>query len=159
MGLRDLAAKYESFTDTRSSRLTSTADEQPLRCIKLLLDQNQKLPSWVNDLETSAALLRHDRLAKDAVADFLAKIAGHIKAHLSLRYPANFLKGITYQYVLTVPAVWSDVAREATLSAAKHAGMGPNITMVSGQYCKSLCSFDSFANVVGQSPKPQHTTL
>lgn len=34
-------------------------------------------------------------------------------------------------FVLTVPAVWSDTAKDATLRAAKNAGMGPNLHMIS----------------------------
>ena len=37
------------------------------------------------------------------------------------------------QFILTVPAVWSEVAREKTLTAAENAGLGDNapILMVS----------------------------
>lgn len=107
-------------------------EERPLRWIKLFLDRKQKQPSWTNDLETLATLHQNDRLARIAVADYLAKVQGHIKTRLAFRYTNTFLKDINLRYVLTVPAVRCDIAKEATVAAAKHAGMGPSMVVISG---------------------------
>lgn len=74
---------------------------------------------------------KSDCLAKDAVSDYLAQIQAHIKEDHTAHNTAHLLTGLILQYVLTVAAVWSDVAENATLSAANNAGMGRNITMVS----------------------------
>jgi molecular chaperone DnaK (HSP70) len=43
---------------------------------------------------------------------------------LTRRYGETFMSLTKVQFVLTVPAVWSDSAKDATLKAAEKAGMG-----------------------------------
>ncbi|OQO13037.1 hypothetical protein B0A48_02501 [Cryoendolithus antarcticus] len=99
-------------------------EEQRLRCIKLFLDRNQKLPSWVSPLETAGMLRKSDRTVIDGVADFLSVLWGHTNECLERRYGEAFMRDVEKEFVLTVPAVWSDSAKNATLQAAERAGMG-----------------------------------
>lgn len=99
-------------------------EEPRLRCIKLFLDRNQKLPHFVSPLETAAQLRRCDRTVMDAVSDYLTKIYEHTMETLTRRYGESFMSTTPIEFVLTVPAVWSDAAKNATLQAAERAGMG-----------------------------------
>ena len=99
-------------------------EEPRLRCIKLFLDRNQKLPHFVSPLETAAQLKRCDRTVMDAVTDYLTKIYEHTMETLTRRYGESFMSTTKVSFVLTVPAVWSDTAKNATLQAAEKAGMG-----------------------------------
>lgn len=99
-------------------------EEQRLRCIKLFLDRNQKLPHFVSPLETAAQLRKCDRTVMDAVSDYLTKIYQHTMETLTRRYGESFMSMTNVDFVLTVPAVWSDAAKNATLQAAERAGMG-----------------------------------
>ena len=98
--------------------------ETRLRCIKLFLDRNQKLPHFVSPLETAAQLRKCDRTVMDAVSDYLTKIYEHTMETLTRRYGESFMSTTDVDFVLTVPAVWSDAAKNATLQAAERAGMG-----------------------------------
>jgi molecular chaperone DnaK (HSP70) len=60
------------------------------------------------------------------VADYLREIHKHAEAELMKRYGAIFLDTTDVEWILTVPAVWSDRAKDATLAAARQAGMGPS---------------------------------
>jgi molecular chaperone DnaK (HSP70) len=60
----------------------------------------------------------------DAVSDYLAQIYTHTMETLSRRYGESFMATTKVEFVLTVPAVWSDSAKNATLQAAEKAGMG-----------------------------------
>lgn len=60
----------------------------------------------------------------EAVTDYLAQIYKHSMETLARRYGETFLSLTKVQFVLTVPAVWSDSAKDATLKAAENAGMG-----------------------------------
>jgi molecular chaperone DnaK (HSP70) len=60
----------------------------------------------------------------DAVSDYLRQIYTHTMETLSRRYGETFMSSTTVEFVLTVPAVWSDSAKNATLQAAEKAGMG-----------------------------------
>ncbi|KAK5690192.1 hypothetical protein LTR97_012380 [Elasticomyces elasticus] len=99
-------------------------EETRLRCIKLFLDRNQKLPHFVSPLETAAQLRKCERTVMDAVSDYLTKIYEHTMETLHRRYGESFVSSTKVEFVLTVPAVWSDAAKNATLQAAERAGMG-----------------------------------
>ena len=99
-------------------------EESRLRCVKLFLDRNQKLPHFVSPLETAAQLRKCNRTVMDAVSDYLTKIYQHTMETLTRRYGESFMNSTEVDFVLTVPAVWSDAAKNATLQAAERAGMG-----------------------------------
>jgi hypothetical protein len=99
-------------------------EEPRLRCIKLFLDRNQKLPHFVSPLETAAQLRKCDRTVMDAVSDYLTRLYRHTMETLTRRYGESFVSTTPVEFVLTVPAVWSDAAKNATLQAAERAGMG-----------------------------------
>ena len=99
-------------------------EESRLRCIKLFLDRNQKLPHFVSPLDTAAQLRKYERTVMDAVSDYLTQIYKHTMDTLTKRYGETFMNMTKVQFVLTVPAVWSDSAKNATLQAAERAGMG-----------------------------------
>ncbi|KAK4637887.1 Heat shock protein 12A [Fulvia fulva] len=99
-------------------------EDPRLRCIKLFLDRNQKLPHFVSPLETAAQLRKCGRTVMDAVTEYLIKIYEHTIETMTRRYGEGFIKTTKVDFVLTVPAVWSDAAKNATLQAAERAGMG-----------------------------------
>lgn len=99
-------------------------EETRLRCIKLFLDRSQKLPHFVSPLETAAQLRKYEKTVMDAVSDYLSQIYKHTMETLSRRYGETFISLTKVEFVLTVPAVWSDSAKDATLKAAEKAGMG-----------------------------------
>ncbi|KAI9869355.1 MAG: hypothetical protein M1813_000144 [Trichoglossum hirsutum] len=99
-------------------------EEPRLRCIKLFLDRNQKLPHFVSPLETAAQLRKYDRNVMDAVSDYLTQLYKHTMDTLTRRYGESFISTTKVEFVLTVPAVWSDAAKNATLVAAERAGLG-----------------------------------
>jgi hypothetical protein len=99
-------------------------EEPRLRCIKLFLERNHKLPHFVSPLDTAAQLGKYGKTVMDAVSDYLREIYNHTMETLTRRYGETFMGMTKVQFVLTVPAVWSDAAKDATLRAAEKAGMG-----------------------------------
>lgn len=81
-------------------------EEPRLRCIKLFLDRNQKLPHFVSPLETASQLRKCDRTVMDAVSDYLKKVYEHTMETLTRRYGESFMSMTKVDFVLTVPAVW-----------------------------------------------------
>jgi hypothetical protein len=107
------------------------SDEPRLRCVKLFLDPRQELPSFVSKSEMQQLLAKSGKGAVAVVADYLAQVYKHTKDELIKRYGDLFMRTTDIQCVLTVPAIWSDAAKNATLTAARSAGMGPNLTLTS----------------------------
>ncbi|KAI9832344.1 MAG: hypothetical protein M1826_002030 [Phylliscum demangeonii] len=99
-------------------------EDSRLRCIKLFLDRNQKLPHFVSPLETATLLRKYERTVNEAVSDYLTQLYTHTMDTLTRRYGASFMAITKVEFVLTVPAVWSDAAKHATLVAAERAGLG-----------------------------------
>ena len=106
-------------------------DEDRFRCMKLFLDQDQNLPSFVSRSDMLAELVRSGKDATEVVADYLRAINEHTRSELVKRYGSYFVETTELQWIFTVPAVWSDAAKNATLTAAKEAGMGPDLTLIS----------------------------
>ncbi|KAI4753714.1 actin-like ATPase domain-containing protein [Aureobasidium sp. EXF-3400] len=105
-------------------------NESRLRCMKLLLDRHQKFPSYVSRQDLSNLLVHWDKSAEQAVSDYLTALYSHVKKRFEKRFPM-MMATIQIDIVITVPAVWSDAAKDATMRAAMKAGMGKNSFMVS----------------------------
>ncbi|KAK3378394.1 Hsp70 family protein-like protein [Podospora didyma] len=68
------------------------------------------------------------KLPKDAVdvaADFIGAICNHALSKIEASVPRDYFLMCQKQFVLSVPAVWSDKAKDTTLRAAKKAGIHP----------------------------------
>lgn len=105
--------------------------EARLSCVKLLLDHKQQLPSFASVNDIWGLLWQANRSPVDAVADFLSKIREHVHSIVSDRYGNSLLQSIEVQYILTVPAMWSDAGKDQIIIAANRAGMGKNLRLVS----------------------------
>jgi len=55
----------------------------------------------------------------------------HAIETLTLRWGAGFMRSTKIEWVMTVPAIWSDGAKDGTLQAAKQGGLSGKITMIS----------------------------
>ncbi|KAI5270556.1 actin-like ATPase domain-containing protein [Aureobasidium subglaciale] len=120
--------KGEVVTTTRIRwGLEIKPEETRLRCLKLRFDPRQKLPDYVSEDELNEELRKCGKTAEEAISDYLAKI--HV--------------------VLTVPAVWTNAAKDATLRAAQKAGMGPELYMISEPEAAAIYALKS----MGQKQK------
>ncbi|KAK1036539.1 hypothetical protein LTR33_016339, partial [Friedmanniomyces endolithicus] len=73
-------------------------EETRLRCIKLFLDRNQRLPHFVSPLETAAQLRKCERTVMDAVSDYLTKIYEHTMETLNRRYGESFVNSTPVEF-------------------------------------------------------------
>ncbi|KAK4995018.1 hypothetical protein LTR66_005073 [Elasticomyces elasticus] len=105
-------------------------DEPRLRCIKLFLDRGQNIPSYVSKADVVEKLFDADRDTTDVVADYLSELYKHAKEALVRRYGEVFMSTTKMRFVLTVPAVWSDKAKNATMQAAERAGIHEDLSMI-----------------------------
>ena len=101
-----------------------------IRGVKILLDESQD-PKYVAALE-SAGFIKKNRQSPITYAGlYLEQLDLHTRNILQRRF-GTAVHGMEMHYVLTVPAVWSDKAKDATLKAALNAGIPhQDITLVS----------------------------
>lgn len=106
-------------------------EQERLKCLKLLLETNKKFPSWATRETLDEQLRKCSKTAVDAVADYIKQLHKHTRAELAKTLGSQMTNTTQIQYVLTVPAGWSDAAKAATLKAAKKAGMGSDFSLIS----------------------------
>ncbi|KAJ4245770.1 hypothetical protein NW762_013894 [Fusarium torreyae] len=93
--------------------------------VKLLLDVKQELPIYLptRDLEKGRKAL--PKSVVEVAADFIGAMHGHAISEISNKFSKDYVALCCKEYVLSVPAVWSDAAKDATLKAAELAGLSP----------------------------------
>jgi molecular chaperone DnaK (HSP70) len=87
-----------------------------------------------------------NKSAVDFTADFLRAVHDFLKSDQVLRnqFGPEFMSRLTLSYALTVPAIWSDKAKEASRQAALRAGIPENrLTLITepeaaAAYCSTL---------------------
>lgn len=106
-------------------------DHFRIKCLKLLLDDKQTLPHYVDRNVMIKELEKNGRTVADATADYLFQVYKYAMLQLEQRFGKSFVDTTPIEFILTVPAVWSDKAKNATLLAAECAGMGDNLRLIS----------------------------
>lgn len=94
--------------------------------IKLLLDPDQDKPIYVPATNTKAELAKLGKPPVEVAADYIRSIYEHAMERIATKVPENYLENdVQRKFVISVPAVWSDMAKDTTLRAAKLAGIYP----------------------------------
>lgn len=62
--------------------------------------------------------------AVEVISDYLKGLYNHVLARLTQSYGKEFVDLTPIEFVLTVPAIWTDKARSLTKEAATRAGFG-----------------------------------
>ncbi|KAL4742706.1 actin-like ATPase domain-containing protein [Aspergillus similis] len=87
--------------------------------------------TYTPSIESKALLLSYGKDAVGTTADYVKQLIGQVKLVLERRLGVD-LDDLDSQFILTVPAVWSDKAKDATLRAAVDAGVDKkHISLVS----------------------------
>ncbi|CAF9934329.1 MAG: hypothetical protein HETSPECPRED_009185 [Heterodermia speciosa] len=86
--------------------------------------------------------------AADVVHDYLAGIYKHIMTTLYRRFDQGVMQMTTIDFVLTVPAIWSDGAKKKTEDAAIRAGLGNehNLQLLSEPESAAIFTLRSLEN-------------
>ncbi|KAF5554730.1 Hsp70 family heat shock protein [Fusarium napiforme] len=95
--------------------------------VKLLLDPKQTRPSYLPSANVKNEMKRLPKSAVDVAADFIGAMYSHALEKIGSRVPRDYLDLCQKTFVLSVPAVWSEKAKESTIQAAKKAGVYPVI--------------------------------
>ncbi|KAJ6786294.1 hypothetical protein PWT90_00834 [Aphanocladium album] len=109
--------------------------------IKLLLDPDQEIPLHVprDYLTESLRSLPASKSPKVVAADFMRAIKSHGMSYIATKVPQAALDIFEIEYVMSVPAIWTDAAKNGTLEAAKAAGITP-VTLIKEPEAAALYS-------------------
>ncbi|KAL7922154.1 hypothetical protein ACQKWADRAFT_327223 [Trichoderma austrokoningii] len=92
---------------------------------KLLLDPSQSRPAYVPGINIAEELQQLPKTPIEITADFIGAIHKHAIEEISKKFPKDYVRLCRKEYIFSVPAVWSDAAKHATLKAAEMAGLTP----------------------------------
>ncbi|KAF2643572.1 actin-like ATPase domain-containing protein [Massarina eburnea CBS 473.64] len=105
--------------------------EESFRWIKLLLDPKNRIGRTAEAVLTSTKLLgAMNKSAEEVAADYLKMIWEYTKSDIQRVRGDSWASIYTLRCVLTVPAIWSQVAKEKTLKIARMADLPENLSMV-----------------------------
>jgi len=107
--------KYDSSGSFRWGHELDRTTKERIEGIKLLLDPDQPKPLYVPAINTEAELKKLGKPAIAVATDYISAIFRHAIQKIETKYPKSYLDMLEKQYVLSVPAVWSDKAKDATL--------------------------------------------
>ncbi|KAK3343434.1 Hsp70 family protein-like protein [Lasiosphaeria hispida] len=93
--------------------------------VKLLLDPSQERPLYLPMLNYKRTLKNLPKPPVAIAADFIGAVYNHALVEIAKVVPKNYFALCQKHFVLSVPAVWSDKAKNATMEAAKMAGIFP----------------------------------
>lgn len=116
---------------------------EAIRGFKLLLDENQKF-RYKPTTDSDNLIRRMTKTPVDVSSEYLQMLVAHAKHTLERRF-GSALRTMDFQYILTVPAVWSGKAKDATLQAACAAGHSA-IQFVPNLRARSRCSLRNSHN-------------
>jgi hypothetical protein len=85
--------------------------------VKLLLDPDQPRPIYLPESTAKTDLKKLGKPAVEAVADFIGAMYKHAMTQIETQIPVDYLMMCQKQFILSVPAVWSDKAKDTTLKA------------------------------------------
>jgi molecular chaperone DnaK (HSP70) len=96
---------------------------------KLLLDEKTPLTRFDDAaLEDASGMgilkLPKNKIATEVAADFLSEVYKHILKTIAKQITEEALSITPLEFWFTVPAIWSDRAKDATRKAAELAGFG-----------------------------------
>lgn len=93
-----------------------------VRGIKLLLDRSKEI-QYGPAAKSERIIQGLCKKPVEVAGEYLEKMVSHAKGILNRRGIGSLMRTMDVQYILTVPAVWSDKAKDLTLQAAYHAGI------------------------------------
>ncbi|RSL54238.1 hypothetical protein CEP54_009995 [Fusarium duplospermum] len=116
--------------------------EEAFRWVKILLEPKSKYSEEQEQIHKSTELLaKLNKTAEEVIGDYLGQIWEYTKEDIRKRVGDNdWQKNFELHVVLTVPAMWSHVAKDRTLKAARRAGLPEDIHLVTEPEAAALAT-------------------
>lgn len=87
----------------------------------------------------------YNRSPADLSVDFLKALKLHTEAILKTKLGVGVMSTTAVEYIITVPAIWSDAAQHLTQTCAKQAGMGQNVRIISEPEAAVIYTLDAMS--------------
>ena len=111
-----------------------------MQWFKLGLETNELAPTLPQGMDVT-----------DVACDYLKLLHEHVMTTISRRSGSAIMQNARFDYVLTVPAIWSDLAKNRTRIAATKAGLGgenSNLELLSEPESAAIYSLKTIENIL-----------
>ncbi|KAL7267654.1 hypothetical protein RUND412_009750 [Rhizina undulata] len=115
----ELSQNIESMFATLSLSQSGSSEK-----IRLTADLEERVTNSTPAARTAVLLTKMNLPPVEVVTDYLRSLREHTMSVIERRFHSEFIRRTKTEYVLTVPAVWSDSAKALTVQAARNAGFG-----------------------------------
>jgi molecular chaperone DnaK (HSP70) len=114
-------------------------EQRLIQGVKLLLDESQKF-RYLPASDSQGIIKDLNKTPVEVAGDYLGKVVAHAQDVLARRFGAA-LQTMDLEYILTVPAVWSDKGKDYTRQAAQRAGISPaSLRLLSEPEAAAVCA-------------------
>ncbi|KAK4936969.1 hypothetical protein LTR10_022279 [Elasticomyces elasticus] len=139
------AQLYDSDGSLRFGYELDRLEGDKIERIKLLFDPEQPRPFFI-PVDVEGEMAKLPKAVVEVASDYMRAIFQHAIKEIEGNYvDPELLHNYEKQYVLTVPAVWSDKAKDMTLRAARNAGISP-VEMITEPEAAALFTLQSMKN-------------
>ena len=115
--------------------------DQSFRWIKVLFEPDSKYEKVLQPVKKSNELLQElEKSAVTVAADYLRELWHFTMNDIEKRQGKDFRDIYTLKVIMSVPAMWTPAAKEKTLHAAKAAGLGDDIALVTEPEAAALAT-------------------
>ena len=145
---------YESGQPSKWGYTVGDSDFS-FRWFKLLLENETRYKQKAEQAEQAKELLEQiGKQAVDVVADYLSCLWQYATREIERKQGVDFRDTYQIKVVMSVPAMWSPIAKQRTLQAAKQAGLGDKISLVTEPEAAALATLkDRNEETQGLGPK------
>lgn len=95
--------------------------------VKLLLDPAQEKPMYLPSANHKRIIKTLPKPVVEIAADFIGAIYQHALSEISTTVPKDYFESCDKEFVVTVPAIWSDLAKDTTKKVSPSADWNPLI--------------------------------
>ena len=92
--------------------------EGSIHGLKLLLDPSQDKPWFIPKFVFNFFSKKQPKPTLELAADFISALYSHALDEIAKTVPGGYLESCPREFVLSVPAVWSDKAKDSTMKAS-----------------------------------------
>lgn len=118
-----------------------TDSDLSFRWFKLLLENETRYTEKAEQVEQARDLLEQlNKQPVDVVSDYLRYLWDFTMKEIERKQDTNFRETYTLKVVMSVPAMWSPIAKDRTLQAAKKAGLGEKVVLVAEPEAAALAT-------------------
>ncbi|KAK5661050.1 hypothetical protein OQA88_12429 [Cercophora sp. LCS_1] len=108
------------FSWGKSATRESRQSGEGIVGVKLLLDPTQKRPTYLPSWNIKRDIKRLPKQPVEIAADYIRALYNHALVVMENQVPRGYMADCEKDFVLSVPAVWSDAAKDTTLQAGIH---------------------------------------